>query len=338
MGLFGIETGDESAFGATLRRQAQGQGPSPAAGLLAANTREATRQMAGMAGSRQGVDSALALRNAMQAGADLNARNAQAAAAQRAQEQLNAQGLYGQYLQRRSDEQNAGVGTLLGGVGGALGMLTSDDRAKQGVAPGGAAADAFMDAASPRTYEYRDPMKGTGQKLGILAQDMQYAAPGLVQPGPDGMLQMDAAQLAGHTAAATGRLHDRLSAVEDILGLERSHQAAEQKAAMARDLAASEATPVAGPGYGRRLEETRRALPLEQKAEQQAAARRAAAVQANKAHGEEEAAMRRSRAQAAADDILNARYAADDARMIAAQAAGAHAAALARAAVPQRRA
>lgn len=302
MGLFGIETGAESDFGDSLRRQASGMGPSPAASMLNANTMQVQRNMAGMAQQRSGVNSALAYRNAMTAGGDLAAQNAQTAATARAQEQLNAQGLYGQWLQQQSKNANAGMGALLGGAGAMGSMLTSDERAKTQVAPGGNAADDFMtaalhardqraalmpqaapptgqmvmhggppdvrgvpmqapvvytgpsmqdaaravrplgtqrndayqagilaaqqaraavpleQAAQPHTYQYRDQARfGGGENLGVMAQDMAQVAPGMVQQGPDGLLHVDTGRLAGATAAATGRLHDRLSQVEAVL-------------------------------------------------------------------------------------------------------------------------
>lgn len=362
MGLFGIETGAESDFGDSLRRQASGQGPSVAQSMLNANTAQVQRNMAGMAQQRSGVNSALAYRNAMTAGGDLAAQNAQTAATARAQEQMNAQGLYGQWLQQQSKNANAGMGALLGGAGAMGGMfagnegvgtqlggaaaLLSDERAKTQVAPGGNAADEFMtaalqardqrarlmpampqvtpgsyvmhggprdvtglpmqppsvdtrpvagalqtaatgaggalegmlspnarayhagllaaqqarqapgnvvaeqarlavpqyrpataadlagavpleQAAAPHTYQYKDQARfGGGENLGVMAQDMQHVAPGMVQQGPDGLLHVDTGRLAGATAAATGRLHDRLSQVEQMLGVRMAGQAA----------------------------------------------------------------------------------------------------------------
>lgn len=382
MGLFGIETGAEGAFGQSLLNSTQGRGPSAAQTMLNAQTAQAQKKMAGMAANRQGVNSALALRNAQTAGTDLMAQNAQSAAMARAQEQMQAQQLYGQYLNNQSEQFNKGMGTLMSGAGAMTGMLASDERAKTGVRDGGPTADEFMgmmhardqraampqpalppptgrmvmvggprdetglpiqppavdmpdlglgslyeraragvrdavsdpsrrrayeagmlarqraqeapgravaqtaravipthrpmteadraapmptapprgreavvtggyyqgipgvqtpgeekqmeiseqapieQVAQPHTYRYRDQHRfGGGSNLGVMAQDVQHVAPGMVQRGPDGILHVDPGRLAGATAAATGRLHDRLSRVEAILGARNGSEA-----------------------------------------------------------------------------------------------------------------
>lgn len=78
------------------------------------------------------------------------------------------------------------------------------------------AADQFMASAAPATYRYKDPsVNGGEQRLGPMAQGLERGPTGrdIVKDTPHGKM-VDNAALGLATAGATGRLHERLSALE----------------------------------------------------------------------------------------------------------------------------
>lgn len=197
-----------------LRMRAMGGGPSTAQSQLQLATNQAQRDAASMAASARGgaLQQQAAQQQAMNAGVQAQQTAAQQAATLKAQEQIAAQGQYGealgqmrgQDLQAQQTEigQAAKIGDLqnqaaqtrlqgqvanqqaeqktsggLMGMGGSLlGGLLSDERQKEGVRDATPELLAFLQdmADKARAYRYKE---GTGQEpgvhYGVMAQDLE---------------------------------------------------------------------------------------------------------------------------------------------------------------------
>lgn len=105
-------------FANALKAQMNGQGPSLASQMLQQQAGQNAAQAMGMAAAQRGINPALALRHAMQAGANAQQDAAAKAANARVAEQLGAQGMYGNQLntmnqqdfQRSAANQQAALG------------------------------------------------------------------------------------------------------------------------------------------------------------------------------------------------------------------------------------
>ena len=205
---------------AQLQAQAQGRGPS----LVDQQYRTAleqggAQQRSVAAGARPG-QTAMAQRLASQGIGNMSAQLGTQALLARLEERQRAQQLYLQALMGQ-----AGVPTMndkiLGAAQGAgqAAMMLSDRRRKEAIAPGGKDADALIRALRAKSYRYRDPADGEGQRLGIMAQDLERVPGGhaAVVNTPRGK-QIDTAQLSGLLGAAVGRLGERLVALEQRKG------------------------------------------------------------------------------------------------------------------------
>ena len=104
---------------------------------------------------------------------------------------------------------------------------TSDERTKDHDHEGdGGAADRFLGAISPHTYEYRDPIHeprsdpNGGRYLGVMAQELEHSPEGrqVVEQGADGYRRLNIPALTSANTAALARLHQRLSALEGRIG------------------------------------------------------------------------------------------------------------------------
>lgn len=102
------------------------------------------------------------------------------------------------------------------------GRFMSDERGKSGLGHGkGGDADAFLDQLHPYTYRYKDPSNepseqpNGGRYLGVMAQDVERSPTGtqIVKDTPRGKVLEGGAMLSA-IAAGTGRLHERLSQLE----------------------------------------------------------------------------------------------------------------------------
>lgn len=95
--------------------------------------------------------------------------------------------------------------------GAQSGQLTSDERAKTDVQPFDSRQ--LLEDVSGVKFRYKDPADGgAGQMAGVMAQDVEKAAPGAVSERPDGTKQIDQGQLGGILLAALSDVHDRLKA------------------------------------------------------------------------------------------------------------------------------
>lgn len=117
-----------------------------------------------------------------------------------------------------------GGGSSASSGAGSMGMLAmmSDERAKKNIKPGDTDAKAFMDKLQPKGYDYKDPANGQGHQLGVMAQDMEKAAPNLVKETPEGKM-IDYSQAGGHLMASIGDLNARLKALEGKGGSKKKY-------------------------------------------------------------------------------------------------------------------
>lgn len=96
---------------------------------------------------------------------------------------------------------------------------TSDRRAKTDVSDGEAAAQSILDAMNPKSFRYKDGVRGPGvspgKKTGVMAQDLERSPAGksLVKDTPGGKV-IDGAGSTGTLMAMLATLNKRLDRVE----------------------------------------------------------------------------------------------------------------------------
>lgn len=110
--------------------------------------------------------------------------------------------------------QPTGMQSLLSAGGGLAALLASDRRLKRDIKPGDEKVRQLADGLEAYAYRYKDAKHGTGEQLGILAQDLERAGlESAVMDTPEGKM-VDAAKLSGALAALAGNLHRRVGALE----------------------------------------------------------------------------------------------------------------------------
>lgn len=208
----------------------------------------AQAQLAGTLAQGRGQDLSLAGQNAQLAneryGQNLGALtglNAQQLGAQQnaMSTAVNQQGILGGLI-------NAGgtaLGAYLGGLGGSGGggngfsyaempsgfaaspaqgtvldpnsYIFSDANLKTDIADAGTDIDSMLDNLHAKTYRYKDPKHGEGERTGVMAQDLMKSKAGsaVVTPTPDG-LALDPGKAISAALAATARLHERMTKLE----------------------------------------------------------------------------------------------------------------------------
>jgi hypothetical protein len=106
-----------------------------------------------------------------------------------------------------------------GPVGGALGIasLFSDEDAKTDIQDGRDAIDKMLDGIKAKSYRYKDEKMGKGKRVGVMAQDMSKSAMGAATVKPvDGFQALDVNKALSAALAASGRLHERVKALEAV--------------------------------------------------------------------------------------------------------------------------
>lgn len=202
----------DQAYRRLLMQGMQGQN----ARQFEANALTRARQQAMAVGAgNAAVSPALAARQAGQAAAAQTAQVGMQAAQMRMQEQDSARNAAAQQLAADQSRMDRLLGAGLGAAGTGLSMLlTSDERAKQGVGDGRGAVDRLIRALEPQRFEYRDGSGPPGARLGVMAQDVQRAAPELVGRQPDGMRGLDRDAALSALLASVGRLGERVDGME----------------------------------------------------------------------------------------------------------------------------
>jgi hypothetical protein len=105
-----------------------------------------------------------------------------------------------------------------GAISGAAAIAAkkSDRRLKTDIKPGDARANEALEGLKAYVYRYKDPKRyGDGEQLGVMAQDLEDAGlDHVVREGPDGMKQLDGAELAATNTAMLAALARRVSKLE----------------------------------------------------------------------------------------------------------------------------
>jgi hypothetical protein len=121
-------------------------------------------------------------------------------------------------LQDRSAAGSQALGQAIGGAAQAVGTgfatAMSDRRAKKNITDGEDESEKLLRALKPHGFEYKDERFGEGHRLGVMAQDVERAAPELVSEGPDGLKRIDVAKALSASLAALGTIDKRLSKLE----------------------------------------------------------------------------------------------------------------------------
>lgn len=259
MAIF-FQSSAEQQAQALAKRQALGTGPTAAQSQLAQSLSQTQGMMSAQAaGVRQ--NPLAAMRSAQQQGAQVAAQGQMQAAQLRAQEQLSGQQMYMQQAQRTTEAQNGLANGLMAMGSTALAAgVTSDIRSKEHIQDGGQRTDELLRAMSPQQFQYRDQAAhGSGPRLGVMAQDVQRAAPELVDRGPDGNLRLDGPGALSASLAANARLAERLDALEGRMGggAPRSRPAAPPPVEHKGKFDAAPAPIPEAPGGSRTMEEAR---------------------------------------------------------------------------------
>jgi hypothetical protein len=116
-----------------------------------------------------------------------------------------------------SSSAGLGLGSLADeGVSAEAESLVSDRRAKRRIKSGNRPLDTLADALHPVEFQYKDQANGSGERIGVIAQDADKGGPlgrGMVEHGPDG-LRLDSGNAVGAALAGFAELHKRVEALE----------------------------------------------------------------------------------------------------------------------------
>lgn len=108
-------------------------------------------------------------------------------------------------------------GLMQTGAQVAAGLAThhSDERLKTNIRDGRAEVDEALSHLVAKSYSYKDQKHGEGQRVGIMAQDLERSRIGrdIVYDAPDGKA-LDVNRALSLSLAANARLHERVSELE----------------------------------------------------------------------------------------------------------------------------
>lgn len=128
------------------------------------------------------------------------------------------------------------AGAMLGGLGGASTATgaqatvqpnagtpqdpnqTSDKRAKKNIGDGEEETLAFLRALKPKGFEYKDEANGKGHLIGVMAQDVEKAAPDVIIDDTDGVKKIDIRKALSASLASLGTVNKRLEKLESKRG------------------------------------------------------------------------------------------------------------------------
>lgn len=115
---------------------------------------------------------------------------------------------------RRENNSN-GLGSALGAAGSALSFF-SDERLKKDVHDGSHDVAQFLDAIDAKSFKYKDQANGKGERMGVMAQDVEQGGPlgkQMVNNTPEGKM-IDISKGFGAILASQAELNKRLKALE----------------------------------------------------------------------------------------------------------------------------
>lgn len=200
---------------------------------MQANMDMANQQAMALAASQRGASNpALAFRQAQMMNQQAGLEAAQQAALMGQQERMQAnQMLLAQAAAQRGVALNSAVANqqadtqkkqfdanLISGIGQTA-VMASDERAKKDIEPKKYAMEEieqFLKVLKPSTYEYKDAKHGTGEKMGVMAQDLEKSEIGktMVDTAPDGTKMVDTNKAIGALLAANADMAKRIKKLE----------------------------------------------------------------------------------------------------------------------------
>lgn len=212
---------------------ASGQGKSISQMQFDRNIDQSNQQALALAASQRGASNPmLAFRNAQMLNQQNTMEGAQQGAILAEQERRQAEQLIAaqaasqrgvafnqattnQGAKLQGQAQNAQAIAGLGGTAAAI----SDENAKMNIRPANDVSSEinnFMNQLNPLEYEYRDPVHGTGKKVGIMAQDLEKSKIGqtMVDEDANGLKRVDTNKAIGAILAATAEMHKEIKALK----------------------------------------------------------------------------------------------------------------------------
>ena len=113
-------------------------------------------------------------------------------------------------------ERGKAIGTAGSAVAALLPFIFSDERLKTGIGNGAGEIRSALDNLSPKSFEYKNGANGEGERLGIMAQDLEKSKYGksIVQKDSDGMRMVDGGGGLNMALAAIADLHQRMKKFE----------------------------------------------------------------------------------------------------------------------------
>jgi len=228
----GAKLGEQEAL-ARQRNIASGKTPS----IAQAQLNQATGQQAQLANaiaasSRGSSNPALAFRQAQIGNQQMGLENAQAGAIMAQQEQNSADQFLAQQAaaqrgvalqsglanqQAKQQDQQAFIQGIAG-IGTTAAML-SDETEKENIKPAKGSAneiETFMNAIKEYNYNYKNKTNGTGEKTGVMAQDLEKTAVGktMVDENGSGQKVVDTNKAIGAILAGMADLNKKIKKME----------------------------------------------------------------------------------------------------------------------------
>lgn len=228
----GARLGEQEAL-ARQRNIASGKTPSIAQAQLNQATGQQAQLANAMAASSRGSSNpALAFRQAQIGSQQMGLENAQAGAIMAQQEQNSADQFLAQQAaaqrgvalqsglanqQAKQQDQQAAIQGIAG-IGTTAAML-SDETEKENIKPAKGSAneiETFMNAIKEYNYNYKNKANGTGEKTGVMAQDLEKTSVGktMVDSGPDGQKVVDTNKAIGAILAGMADLNKKIKKME----------------------------------------------------------------------------------------------------------------------------
>lgn len=200
---------------------------------MQANMDTANQQALALAASQRGASNpALAFRQAQMANQQAGLEAAQQSAMMAQQERMQAnQMIMAQAAAQRGVQLQSAVANqqndttkrgqdmnMISGLGQGA-MLMSDENEKKNIEPKRYAMEEieqFLKVLKPSTYEYKDQKNGGGEKMGIMAQDLEKSEIGktMVDTLPGGEKVVDTNKAIGALLAANADMAKRIKKLE----------------------------------------------------------------------------------------------------------------------------
>lgn len=231
------------------RAIASGLAPSIAQMSFNQNIDQSNQQAMAMAASQRGVSNpALAFRQAQMGNQQNNLQASQQGAIMAEQERRMADdfiarqaaaqrgiALQSAMANQQADTQKSGAQTgMVSSLGGAMvaasagkpppdqkapAQSPSDRDVKENIKPlknASGEMEKFLSSLKPSQYEYKDSANGTGEKIGVMAQDLEKSKIGktMVDQAPDGTKMVDTNKAIGALLAGMADLNKKIKKLE----------------------------------------------------------------------------------------------------------------------------